>query len=123
MDRIVVLALVLLVAASGTSFAAAPVITPVIPSGINTGFYTVCLALNASKKTANVTVEFVNADTGVPTTTYGPTPVAPGAMLNAFTTYSVSSYCRVTGLSAKKVHVTFFVQRTVNDILMTVTAP
>jgi hypothetical protein len=104
-----------------SSHAAAPLATPIMPSGIGGVDSFLCQALNVSLKSLEVTVEIVNTADGSVIAMNAAT-LAPSGSLNVISISSANQFCRATGLTAKTGKLTFTAVD-VNIPVMYLTAP
>jgi hypothetical protein len=99
--------------------AASAVTTAVLPSG--SANRVICSALNVGTKPADVKVEIVNAIGVVQVTNSG--VLDPGITMAAVDVTPFDSYCRVTGLSEKKMRVSLCMATAAETCLSVATAP
>jgi len=91
---------------------AAPIVTPALSSA---GADSVsCTVINAGTQPADVTIDIVHSFAGTVQETDTQT-VQPGRGHLVVDVTPVPSYCRVTGISAKKARVSFCMRRAVDD--------
>jgi hypothetical protein len=103
----------------GMARAASVVTTAVLPSG--SANRVICSALNVGTKPADVRVEIVNA-IGVVQATNSDS-LDPGITIAVVDFTPADSYCRVTGLSEKKMRVSLCMATATETCLSVATAP
>ena len=119
----VVLSAALLTMSAATSRAGSVLVSPILPSSINSATLDVCQALNASTKPLEVTMDIVNsADASILATSTVTLGAGGNLTLNANGS-AMNTFCRATGLSAKSGRLSYIATDGPGNILMAVTNP
>ena len=107
------------VALAGSALAAPFITTATLPSG--SASVARCYVVNAGTRDADVTVEIVNAIGVSQGSNFG--TLAPGLVLVFTDNTPADSYCRVSGISARKARLSFCMETAAGNCIEIATAP